>query len=284
MSISTAGDGLSLLQIIILAIVQGVTEFLPISSSAHLILVPVLTGWQDQGLAIDVALHIGSLLAVMLYFRKDVKELTLGGLGALFGRRSPEGRLAWQLIAATVPVLLAGLLIRDEIGAGLRSPAVIAGTTIAFGVLLWVADRRAEGNSRTLTGISWAIVIFIGLFQAIALIPGVSRSGITMTAGLFAGLSRTDAARFSLLLSIPTTAAAGALGGLEIARSGDAQLAGDAILAGLLAFAAAYAAIAWLMNFLKAATFTPFVIYRLVLGFLLIGLILGGVVTAHTAT
>lgn len=192
---NVATDGLSLIQIVILAMVQGITEFLPISSSAHLILVPALTGWQDQGLAIDVALHIGSLLAVMLYFRQDVARLSTGAANLLAGRWTPHGRLALQLIAATLPVMIAGLLLKDAIAGPLRSPVIIAATTIGFGLLLWLSDRKAETKTGTLQDMSWKIVFMIGAFQAIALVPGVSRSGITMTAALFAGLTRTEAAR-----------------------------------------------------------------------------------------
>ncbi|MBU2605359.1 MAG: undecaprenyl-diphosphate phosphatase [Alphaproteobacteria bacterium] len=280
MIIGTVGDGLSLLQLIILAIVRGITNFLSISSSAHLVLVPAPTGWPDQGLAIDVALHIGSLLAVMLYFRQDVARLSIGGVKALAGRWTPDGRLAVQLIAATLPVMMAGIVLQDAIAGPLRSPAIIAATTIGFGLLLWLSDRNAEAKTLTLEGISWKIVLFISVFfQALALVPGVSRSGITMTAALFAGLKRTEAARFSLLLSIPTTAAAGGLGVLDIMEAGDSDMATDAIIAGVLAFGAAYIAIAWLMQFLKTASFAPVVIYRLLLGAILIGLTATGVLT-----
>lgn len=259
-------EGAPLIHLVVLAVVQGVTEFLPISSSAHLILVPVLTGWPDQGLALDVAMHIGTLLAVILYFRRDVAGLCAGAIDALRGRQSAQARLVLQVILATLPVIVAGLLLKDRIETDWRSPALIMVTTIAFGILLWIADRRAGTARGTVTELSWRDVAVIGMAQALALVPGVSRSGITMTAALLLGQNRPEAARFSLLLSIPTTAAAGALGGADLLGSQDPALQTDALLAGGLAFLSALVAIAGLMAWLKRASFTPFVIYRLVLG------------------
>lgn len=251
--------------LVILAVVQGITEFLPISSSAHLILVPALTGWADQGLAIDVAMHLGTLGAVVVYFRHDVVHLAAGAVDALFGRLTEDGRLALQVALATVPVVVAGFLLKDAIATEWRSPALITVTTAAFGVLLWLADRRADTAARGVGGLGWRDALIIGLAQAAALVPGVSRSGITMTAALVLGLKRPDAARFSLLLSIPTTAAAGALASVDLIRSGDPALQADALVAGVLAFVSALAAVAGLMAWLRRATFTPFVLYRLAL-------------------
>lgn len=261
--------GAPLLHLIVLAAVQGITEFLPISSSAHLILVPAVTGWTDQGLAIDVAMHIGTLFAVMLYFRRDVARLAGGGIDALRGTMTADARLCLQVIAATLPVVVAGFLLKDMIANDWRSPVLIAATTIIFGVVLWLADRRASQAKGAIAGLTWRDAMIIGVAQALALVPGVSRSGITMTTALFLGQSRPEAARFSLLLSIPTTAAAGLLGSYDLARSGDAALQGDAFIAGLLAFGSALAAIAGLMAWLKRASFTPFVVYRLALGLIL---------------
>jgi undecaprenyl-diphosphatase len=254
------------LNLIVLAIVQGVTEFLPISSSAHLILVPQLFPWEDQGLAIDVAMHIGTLLAVMAYFHAEVRRMITGGINLLRGKPDGDTRLLLQLALATVPVVIAGFLLRDIVATQLRSPLLIASTTIGFGILLYVADRKGETSERALAGMTYKDALLIGLFQALALIPGVSRSGITMTAGLFLAFSRTEAARFSLLLSIPTTMAAGLLGGYEIWKSGDTALQADALYAAVLAFFAALLAIWGLMAWLKNSSFTPFVIYRLILG------------------
>jgi undecaprenyl-diphosphatase len=254
------------LNLVILAVVQGITEFLPISSSAHLILVPKLMDWQDQGLAIDVAMHVGTLLAVMAYFHAEVWRMARGGLNLVAGRPDGDSRLLLQLALATLPVVVAGLLLESTIATSFRDPVLIATTTIVFGILLYVADRRGDKAERALAGMTYRDALLIGLLQALALIPGVSRSGITMTAGLFLAFSRTEAARFSLLLSIPTTMAAGVLGGIELVRGGNAALQSDALYAALLAFVAALFAIWAMMAWLKRATFTPFVVYRLVLG------------------
>ncbi len=259
------------LNLIVLAVVQGVTEFLPISSSAHLILVPQLTSWEDQGLAIDVAMHIGTLVAVMGYFHAEVWRMIRGGLNLVSGRPDGDTRLLLQLALATVPVVILGLLLKNQIATGFRSPTLIALTTIGFGVLLWLADRKGATAERALAGMTYRDALLIGLLQALALVPGVSRSGITMTAGLFLAFSRTEAARFSLLLSIPTTMAAGLLGGWELYASGDTALQTDALYAAVLACIAALLAIWGMMAWLKKASFTPFVVYRLVLGgFLLV--------------
>lgn len=254
--------------LVLLALVQGITEFLPISSSAHLILLPRLAGWTDQGLMIDVAMHIGTLAAVMLYFRKETGGMVRGAVHLMAGRFSGvDARLALHVIAGTIPVVIAGLMLEEQIAGDWRSPLLIAGTTIGFGLLLWMADRTAEyGKGRAFVDVTLASALLIGLAQALALVPGVSRSGITMTAALLLGFRRTAAARFSLLLSIPTTAAAGALASFNLWRSGDAELQADAVIAGVLAFAVGFAAIAGLMAWLRQATFAPFVMYRLALG------------------
>lgn len=257
--------GTPLLHLIVLAVVQGITEFLPISSSAHLILVPVFTGWADQGLSLDVAMHIGTLVAVVLYFRRDVAMLLTGAVDIARRRSTPAARLTLQIIAATLPVVVAGFLLKDRIESDWRSPVLIMVTTAAFGVLLWTADRRADRAEGTIDGLTWRDVALIGAAQALALVPGVSRSGITMTVALLLGQRRPEAARFSLLLSIPTTAAAGFLGAMDLVGTQDAALRTDALIAGGLAFLSALAAIAGLMAWLRRASFTPFVIYRLVL-------------------
>lgn len=269
-------EDLSWLQLIVLAIVQGVTEFLPISSSAHLILVPAFTGWPDQGLALDVAMHIGSLLAVVLYFRRDVGELVRGGLDMLRGRYSDAGRLALQVMAATIPVVIAGFLLKDRIEGDWRSAELIMFTTAIFGILLWIADRRSSEDENGLAGLGWRTVILIGLAQATALVPGVSRSGITMTTALLLGMGRSDAARFSLLLSIPTTAAAGILGIANLTATGDAGVREEALIGGVLAFISAWLSIAGLMAWLKHSSFRPFVIYRLALAGLIAAMLATG--------
>lgn len=254
------------LELIVLAIVQGITEFLPISSSGHLILLPALTGWSDQGLELDVAVHIGSLGAVIAYFWRDTWAMTKGAAGYLGGRRDEGARMAGLVILATIPVIIAGLAFKIFVGDALRSVAVVAWATIGFGVLLWLADQlgRREIAVGTMTT---RHAVAVGLAQVLALIPGTSRSGITMTAARALGFERTEAARFSMLLSIPTTAAAGALISVDLWRSRDLALQLDAVIGAVFAFVAAYIALAGMMAWLRRATMTPFVIYRLILGF-----------------
>jgi len=263
---------LTLLQLVVLALVQGITEFLPISSSAHLVLVPYLTGWPDQGLIIDVAVHVGTLLAVLIYFGRDILRM-LAGTGALMrGRMRPGGRLALIVVVATIPAVVAGAALHAVAPGGIRNVEVIAWATIGFGILLWVADRFSL-TIRKAEDVGWAGAVFVGLAQALALIPGTSRSGITMTAARFLGLERTEAARLSLLLSIPTIAGAGLLAGLDLAETGDAALTADAAAAAALAFVSALVAIWAMMRWLGRAGFGPFVAYRLILGAILLYLL-----------
>lgn len=264
---------MDLLYLLLLAVVQGITEFLPVSSSAHLVLTPLLTGVADQGLGIDIALHLGTLVAVMLYFRRDTAQLFSGGLQLLRpGARSEARTLALLVLVATLPVMVAGLLFNDLVAQHARSLPLIATTTIVFGLLLGYADRRAVAADSAVT-ITLQMALIIGLFQMLALIPGVSRSGITVTAALLVGLSRPEAARFALLLAIPTILAAGALGAVQIARgsAGFETPLLHALIAAVFAFVVAYAVIAWLMRFVREASFMPFVWYRLALGLFLFG-------------
>ncbi len=258
-----------ILHLVIIALVQGITEFLPISSSGHLVLAPVVMGWQDQGLIIDIAVHVGTLFAVMAYLYRDVGAMAGGLTRALRGRRDPGAKLFVYLVLGTIPVVIAGFLMHRYMPGGLRSLEVIAWATLGFGILLWIADgvgmtvRRIE-HLRVLD------VLVIGLAQCLALIPGTSRSGITMTAARLIGMERPDAARFSLLLSIPTIIAAGTLAGIDLYESGNVELAGDAFVAAGLAFFSALIAIALMMAWLRRASFTPFVIYRIILGGILL--------------
>lgn len=254
-----------LFHIVLLAIIQGITEFLPISSSGHLILVPQVTGLTDQGLAIDAAVHVGTLGAVAIYFWRDLATMIAGAGQLATGRMTDGARLALYIVLATVPVVIAGILAKEVIETKLRSVEVIAWATIGFGVLLWLADRYGD-RVRRLESLNLSHALIIGVAQALALIPGTSRSGITMTAARMLGYERTDAARFSMLMSIPVIIAAGALVTRDIVEAGDVILGTDAALAALLSFAAALVTIALLMRWLRTASFTPFVIYRLILG------------------
>lgn len=261
---------MELWHIIVLAIIQGLTEFLPISSSAHLILPSQLLGWPDQGLAFDVAVHVGTLAAVVWYFRSDVYRLTAAWLGdSVRGRVGPDSGLAWAVIAGTVPAGLAGLLLNDFISTALRSGLVIAASTLGFGLVLWWSDAVGR-RDRELASITLKDAVIIGLAQALALIPGTSRSGITITAALFLGFGREAAARFSFLLSIPLILAAGLLKTLELAEQGGAtDWSGIALGAGL-SFVSAVICIHLFLKFLERLGLMPFVIYRMVLGLLLL--------------
>jgi len=256
---------LTLVQIVVLALIQGITEFLPISSSAHLILVPALTGWPDQGLVVDVAVHVGTLGAVMVYFHRDLWAMAGGLVRLARGGRSPAAALVGKLAVATLPVVVAGYAVNEFAGGLLRGVEIIAWATIVFAVLLYAVDRIAPA-ARTIEQVTYGHAFVIGLFQAVALIPGTSRSGITMTAARWFGFARTDAARLSLLMSIPVIVAAGALKGLDLYRAGDTVPSLQALAVAGLAFVIALAAIAAMMAWLRRMTFTPFVIYRLVLG------------------
>ena len=263
---------MTLLQIIVLAVVQGLTEFLPISSSAHLILVPVLSQWQDQGLAFDVAVHVGTLSAVMWYFRIEIVNMFIDWLDSLKQRRLVgESRLAWAVLWGTVPVGLAGLLFHDLVDTVLRSPLVIAWATIGFGLLLWFADARGQ-RRRDEHSITWKDVLIIGCAQALALIPGTSRSGITMTAALMLGLTRTAAARFSFLLSIPAILIAGGYKGLKLIEQSVPVDWLALVLGIVLSGVMAYVCIHYFLKLLERIGMLPFVIYRLVLGAFLLAI------------
>ncbi|MEW6981431.1 undecaprenyl-diphosphate phosphatase [Colwelliaceae bacterium 6471] len=259
------------LEIFILAILQGLTEFLPISSSAHLILPSQLLGWNDQGLAFDVSVHVGSLLAVLIYFRHEVGNMAVAWVGSIKGERENfDGKLAWWILFATIPAGLFGLFGKDFIEEHLRSSLVIAATTLLFGFLLGFADikagRRTEEQNTRLEKLGFKGAMLIGFAQALALIPGTSRSGITMTIGLMLGLSRDNAARFSFLLSIPAIAMAGSYLTLKLVMSlepVDWQAIG---LGSVLAFVSAYACIHYFLILINKVGMMPFVVYRLLLG------------------
>ena len=257
-------------QIIVLAVVQGITEFLPISSSGHLILVPKLMHWQDQGLVVDVMTHLGTLLAIIIYFWRDVWRITGGALELFKGKMTDEGRLAIYIVLATIPAVAFGVFLKEFGFTDLeRNVAVVAWNTILYGILMLVADMVSP-QDRTMSNMTLGGALIIGVAQALALIPGTSRSGVTMTAGRFLGFTRPDSARFSFLLGIPAIAGAG------IFTVGDALASGepitmDAVYCAGLTFLAGLAAIAFLMALVKRISFLPFVLYRMVLGgFLLV--------------
>jgi len=258
---------MSWLQLIILALIQGLTEFLPISSSAHLILPQAVLGWQDQGPLIDVMAHFGSLFAVLIYFRKDVGGI-ISGFFDLIGRKlNRNSALALNLIIATPPALVLALFL-NKFGYDimLREPLIIAFTTIVFGVLLWISDIKGK-EAITTEELTWKGAALMGFAQALALIPGTSRSGITMTTARFMNMTRVESARFSMLMSLPIIGAGGlyALLKLMTEPSGSAGLSDGLIVAGL-SFIAAYACIALFMKWVSKIGFFPFMVYRLLLG------------------
>lgn len=252
--------------IIVLALIQGITEFLPISSSGHLILPSGLLGWPEQGLAFDVAVHVGTLIAVVGYFRRDVMNMTHAWcLSAFKQQHSNDGRIAWYVILATMPAAFAGLLFGDMIEAHLRTTLVIAITTIVFGLVLGWADRSAIVKNKDITQLTVTIVCIIGIAQAIALIPGTSRSGITISAALLCGLQREDAARFSFLMSIPIIVLSGAYKGLQLVDVGSVNWSEMMLGAGVAAVSA-YVCIHYFLKFINNMGMTVFVVYRLLLG------------------
>jgi undecaprenyl-diphosphatase len=265
---------MTLLQLFILAIVQGITEFLPISSSAHLVLLHELGGPTGDALALDVAVHLGSIGAVVIYFWPDVRA-ALTGLGRLARRQHDgyESRLAFGLIIATIPAVLVGAVLALTGWVDLlRNTTVIGWMMILFGVLLWIAHRFSP-EARPATEWRLRDAIIMGLWQAVALIPGVSRSGITMTSARFLGFERHAAARVAMLMSIPITLATGALLMMKVMRSPVSdELLLNASIAAALSFVAAYLALAMMMKLLNRVSFTPYVIYRIILGVVLLAI------------
>ncbi len=263
---------MDLLQIIFLALIQGITEFLPVSSSAHLIIPHQLWNWQDQGLAFDIAVHAGSLLAVLLYFREDIRAFAHGGLNFVSsGKVDEHTGLLFKIIAASLPLVFAGLLLKDFIANDLRHTWVIACASIFFGVVLWLADRSRGSTSDA--GVAWKAALIIGFAQILALIPGTSRSGITITAALFLNISPETAARFSFLLSIPAILGASTLALIDLWQTELAVNWGDLLTGALISAIAAYLCIHFFISLLKRTGMTPYVIYRITLGIFLFGLI-----------
>ncbi|MEO1311460.1 MAG: undecaprenyl-diphosphate phosphatase [Pseudomonadota bacterium] len=256
-----------LVQLIVLAIVQGITEFLPISSSAHLILAPaVAPGWEDQGPLIDVAAHVGTLAAVLLYFRSETKLLTVGAFDAARLKWTPGGKLFALLSLATVPMVLAALgLAALDLLDDLRSPRVIAWSTIIFAVFLYLADQFGR-RLKSVSDVGWGTAALMGLAQATALIPGASRAGVTITAARALGFKREEAARFSMLMAIPAIMVLGAYAFLQILEEGAPGTLTDALIVAGLSCATALLVIHLFLKMAKATSFLPFVLYRFALG------------------
>ena len=261
---------MDLLHAVWLAILQGFTEFLPISSSGHLVLVPRFLGWPDQGLAFDVAVHLGTLTAVVMYFHRELLSMARAWFKSVAGGpATADSRLAWAVIWGTVPVAVAGFLLADMAETAMRSPLLVASTTAGFGVLLWLADVRGR-RDRNEYSLSWSDVLIIGLSQALALVPGTSRSGITMTAGLLLGLDREASARFSFLLAVPVILAASLL---ETIRLLQAPVSPDWLAMGigmLVSAGVAYLTIRYFLRFLGRIGMWPFAVYRLLVAALIV--------------
>lgn len=268
---------MSLIHLFIIAVVQGLTEFLPVSSSGHLILIPALTGLADQGLVIDVAVHVGTLFAVVAFFWADVRAGLAGVPLMLTGRiDTPGSKLAFLLAVATVPVILAGLILKlTGLSEAMRSMAVIGWAMLGFGVVLYVADQRGAEVKRE--G-DWSLrdAVIMGVWQALALIPGTSRSGATISGARALGYTREDGAKLAMLMSIPTIFASGALLGLDVLATADIEAAKNGAIAAVFSFGAALLALSLMMRLLKSVSFTPYVIYRIALGVILLVLAYGG--------
>lgn len=272
---------MSFVEAVVLGIVQGLTEFLPVSSSGHLRIVPALLGWDDPGAAFTAVTQLGTVLAVVIYFRRDLWRIAMAWLRSL---RDPElrgtldVRLGWYLILATIPISVFGLAFREQIETGARNLWLVATTLVVLGVVLYVAERVGR-RTKGIEDVDTRSAVIVGLAQALALVPGVSRSGATISAGLFLDFDRESAARFSFLLSIPAVVLSGLATAPDVA-AGDGPGLASAIVATVLAFVVGYAAIAWLLRYLTRHPTTVFVAYRVVLGLLLFGLLAGGAVDA----
>lgn len=264
---------MSYFEAVILALVQGITEFLPISSSAHLILVPKLLGWADQGLAFDVAVHVGTLVAVIVFLRKELQAIIPAWLLGWNGFNwTVHGKIGWLVVLATIPVGLVGLFAGDLIEVYLRAPWVIGASTLFFGLWLGWADRKGDQNTTPMQSLTWKQTLLVGIAQAFALIPGTSRSGVTMTAMIALGFSRVASARFSFLMAVPAIALPGLLKGGELVSSGQA-VAWDVLIIGAAVSAiTAFVCMHWFMRFIERVGMTPFVIYRIVLALVIFAL------------
>jgi undecaprenyl-diphosphatase len=268
------------LQAIVLGIVQGLTEFLPISSTAHLRIVPALLNWPDPGAAFTAVVQLGTMLAVLAYFWREILQISAAWVRGMFDREVRAGaeyRIAWYVIFATIPIGVLGLAFKDQIETGARNLWLIASAMVALGLVMLWADRTSKRN-RDEEKLNLGDGLLIGVAQAAALVPGVSRSGATITAGLFRGLTREAAARFSFLLSIPAVVLSGLFEARKIGNPGGAAV-GPTVIATLLAFVVGYASIAWLLRYLVRHSLTVFVVYRVVLGALVLALTAAGAIS-----
>lgn len=258
---------MDLLHAALLGILQGITEFLPISSSGHLVLAPIIMGWEDQSLAFDVAVHFGTFLAVALYFRRDLISVVSAGFGSLRTRdiSSPDARLAWGLVIATIPASALGLLLQTVLELEIDAPTMVAGNLIVFGIILWWADRYLRGK-RDIESVQWGDFFLIGCAQALALFPGTSRSGITMTAAMALGLSRTAAARLSFLMALPVILIATVYELWVLFNAPEAAPWTALAMGAAVSFVTGLACIHLLLSMLERIGFWPFVVYRLLLG------------------
>ena len=270
---------MGLIEAIVLGLVQGLTEFLPISSTAHLRIVPELLGWGDPGAAFSAVIQLGTVAAVLIYFRRDLWSLTAAALRSLRNRRpleTTESRLAWFVALGTIPIGVAGLVFKGVIETRLRSLYVISASLMALAVVLWLVERAAS-HQRTLEEMTVRDGLAIGLWQCLALVPGASRSGTTITGGLSLGLRREDAARYSFLLSIPATTLAGVFELKHLLEAADRPSTAALVAGTAVAFASGMASIAGLLRYLRTRTMAVFVVYRLLLGGALLALLLTGV-------
>lgn len=252
---------------IVLGIVQGLTEFLPISSSGHLRIVPALFGWGDPGAAFTAVTQLGTIAAVIIYFYKDILRIARAWFAGLFNaqkRSNPDYRMGWYVIFGTIPISVLGILFEKQIDTVARDLRLIATNLIVLGIILLIADQRGS-NLKKLENLSFRDAMLYGFAQALALVPGVSRSGATITAGLFLGYDRSSAARYSFLLSIPAIVASGIFKLSDI-NAGDGPSMSITLVATLLAFISGYASIAWLMRYVSTKSYFPFVLYRIILG------------------
>ena len=266
---------MSMLQIVVLALIQGITEYLPVSSTGHLILVPAFTGWPDQGFVTDMITNLGTLAATTIYFWRDVLKMFHGLWDVVRRRQTDAAKLVTHVVIGTIPVLIVGVLIKKfGLVEHLRSPAIVAINLVIFGLLLYLADTYGKLQN-TVRDLNWKSALIIGIFQCFSLNPGTSRSGITMTGGRFLGFIRPEAARFSFLLAIPANLASSVLVIGSAVRSGE-QIHIDQIICGVLTFFIGLGTIHFLMNYIRKQSLLPFVVYRVIMGSAILGLLYSG--------